>query len=56
VTQIRKDSSQLRTKYRRGGPLQGGGGNHATKIVGGKGKRVSIPRTADSFKSKTDHT
>lgn len=50
------DRSQLRVKFTRGGKLAGGGGNHRVKLVGGRGRNVSIPRTADSFKSSTDNT
>jgi hypothetical protein len=53
---IRRDTSKLRTRFSRGGKLQGGGTNHAVKLVGGRGRRVSIPRSADSFKSTTDNT
>lgn len=44
------------TSFKRGGKLQGLGKNHSSAIVGAKGRRVRIPRTADSFKSKTDNT
>jgi hypothetical protein len=44
------------TSFKRGGKLQGLGKNHSSAIVGARGRRVRIPRTADSFKSKTDNT
>lgn len=50
------DHSQLRVRFSRGGKLAGGGGNHSVKLVGGRGRSVRIPRTADSFKSTTDNT
>jgi hypothetical protein len=53
---VMKNSSQLRVKFKRGGKLQGNGANTASKIVGARGSRVRIPRTADSFKSRTDNT
>lgn len=43
-------------KLTRNSKFRGGGTNHAAKIIGPRGRKVSIPRTADSFKSKTDHT
>jgi hypothetical protein len=36
--------------------LRGLGKNSSVKISGARGRRVSIPRRADSFKSKTDNT
>lgn len=45
-----------KTKFSRGGRLQGMGNNTSSRIVGPRGAKVRIPRTADSFKSTTDHT
>lgn len=41
---------------KKGGKLQGGGKNHGVSFSGARGRRVSIPRAADSFKSRTDNT
>lgn len=36
--------------------MRGMGKNTGVKITGARGARVRIPRSADSFKSKTDNT
>lgn len=56
MTRIVKHSKARVTSFKRGGKLQGGGANTRSMIVGARGARVRIPRTADSFKSKTDNT
>lgn len=52
-----------RTKYMRAkispsfkinGRLRGMGKNTASKITGARGRRVSIPKSADSFKSDSE--
>lgn len=54
MTKIKLYKPSLR--FSRGGKLQGMGKNTSSRIVGGRGAKVRIPRTADSFKSKTDNT
>ena len=56
-TRIRSNVfAKQRARFSRGGRMAGLGKNTRAKLVGPKGRRVSIPRAADSFKSKTDNT
>lgn len=48
--------AKISPTFKKNGKLRGLGKNTSAKIVGPRGRRVSIPRSADSFKSKTDHT
>lgn len=52
---LKHDKSRV-TSFKRGGKLAGFGKNTSAKIVGARGRRVKTPKTADSFKSRTDHT
>lgn len=56
MTVIKRIQKTKPIRFSKGGRFQGMGKNTSSKIVGARGRRVRIPRTADSFKSRTDHT
>lgn len=53
---MRRLIATRKTTFTKNSKFRGGGKNHASKVVGPKGRKVSVPRSADSFKSKTDNT
>lgn len=54
---ILKHNKSRVTSFKRGGKLQGLGANTSSRITGERsGRNFKIPRSADSFKSRTDNT